>query len=158
MTDEEKRPERNEHDYEYFQERVKRWRDYFGLFDWAIITRFEDIGPNRAAEVDRHPDGRFAAISLNTRNVVQLPDENDYRLCKSAFHEIVHIILADLAEAAIEGVGWKRAEPMEEAAVRRLETVVHDDILRYWRLQKENQELAAKVEKLDGQLKRAKAK
>lgn len=158
MQHEENRPKRNEQDYEYFQERVKRWRDYFGLFDWAIVTRFDDIGPNHAAEVERHPSGRFAAVSLNTRNVVQLPDENEYRLCKSAFHEVMHIILAELAEAAIEGVGWKRAEPMEEAAVRRLETTVHDDILSMWRLQKENEELAAKVKRLEGQLKRAKAK
>lgn len=139
---------RRKKDYDYFNKRVNRWRDYFGMFDWSIITRFEDIGPNRAAEIERNTAGRFSSIILNNRGIVQADGENEYRLCKTAFHEIMHLILAELAEAAKDGVGWMRAEPMEEAAVRRFENVVHDDILRMWELQRENEELRAELEKL----------
>lgn len=127
--------------YKYFRRRVSKWRDYFGLFGWSILVRFEDIGPNRSAEIERYITGRHAAITLNKRGLIGNKNKREYELCKSAFHEIVHVILADLVDAAETGIGRERVEPMEERVVRILEQTVHGDLLRYWNLQTENEEL-----------------
>lgn len=130
---------RSKKDYEYFRKRVNRWQDFFGVTNWEIVTRFEDIGPHKSAEVERFSQGRFAAIILNTRNLLGPTTKNDLRcaMCKSAFHEIMHLILADLHDAAVQGIGEDRTERIEENTVRIFEQVVHPALLELFQLRAE---------------------
>ena len=131
---------RPQEDYEYFRKRVRRWVDYFGLLDWSITTEFAELEDGVCASSFVNSSVRSAMLTLSTKlTAYDLPnaENKDYILCKFAFHEVMHVLLGELSEAADVGRTSYITRPMEEAVIRRLENCVHVELLRLWAKEKE---------------------
>ncbi|GAH01412.1 unnamed protein product, partial [marine sediment metagenome] len=83
-----------EKQFESFKQECHKWIKFFGLKDWRIKITHEDIDENfTAADVTHNSRSRQAAIRLNT---TLHDDLKDIDVKVSAFHEVCHLLLADL--------------------------------------------------------------
>ena len=80
----------------YFEKRVDHWVKYFGLYNWEIGVR-TDKGDGELAFTTFIVDNRRADICLCD---CWEEDMTEYELDKTAFHEVVEILLLKLRHLA----------------------------------------------------------
>ena len=76
-----------------FSQHVARFVDILGLSDWRVHSKGAEPDANSLAETHIDYDQRLAHVHLNPEPE---PDEDLEAL---AFHEVLHILLADLDDA-----------------------------------------------------------
>lgn len=79
---------------EYFKERVTYWLDFFGLYNWEITVHAQDEDEEEddtLAYTTFTVDNRRADIFLSGN--FGETEKSEYELDKTAFHEIVEILL-----------------------------------------------------------------
>ena len=114
-------------DFELFKKECKKWIDFYGLKDWYVVFKHENIeglyeGATAAYFYDR--EARVIRIELNkTINVTQDKRAN---LKIAAFHEVTELLLLRLIDFAREGVVSKQVDEEIHVIVRRLENSVYE--------------------------------
>jgi len=81
--------------FEFFVSACKNWIKFLGLTDWCLTYRFldEDSEDARAATLMEHRGNRVASIFLyNNWDIVP----TDFALWRTAFHEVLELMLFDL--------------------------------------------------------------
>ncbi|MGF6643124.1 hypothetical protein [Paraburkholderia sp. GAS82] len=87
--------------FEWF---VKEWASHFGVdLRWLIYVRWAEDAEDSAANVYYDDDARHAVVQL-TRDYSGILPLGPMVLARYACHEIVHILLAPIAELAEQGV------------------------------------------------------
>lgn len=83
--------------FKYFKERVEHWVDHFGLYSWDV---------NVHQDTDEY-DGNLAYTMFNVGNkradiylVMDWVKMDRYGLNKTAFHEVVEVMLAEVRDIA----------------------------------------------------------
>lgn len=80
--------------FEIYKDWVNKFIKYFGLYNWAVyFGTFDDRekgSENAAATIDVNRDGRVAKFNFNTN-----PDYPDVDPERSAFHEVMELLLID---------------------------------------------------------------
>lgn len=86
-------------DFKYFESRVKYWLNYFGLLNWDVSV-FEDDGDDEGnlAYTTFNVDNRCAYIFLC--NDWLIVEKNKFELDKTAFHEVVEVLLLRIRDLA----------------------------------------------------------
>ena len=109
-------------DFRLFKLEAMKWRDRFGLTDWRIFFHHEDDDGSDAAFAWMQCDygARSANIGLSRDWVGNEVTDDGVR--RVAFHEIMHLLLADLVilgqeRWSVEGV----YSSAEHSVIRRLE-------------------------------------
>ena len=83
-------------DYEYFQKRCLYWKERLGIQDWLLYFKHEKLN-GTLAECFYNTRSRKATISLTislTTSVNKI-NRGDW-IEESAFHEMMHLLMADL--------------------------------------------------------------
>ena len=89
-----------EEDKAYFDERVKHWQDKLGLNDWRIVRSKRKKTKNMAEIFDRDVHHRLASYGIGDDfGSVGTSKES---LDSTALHEVAHIFLQGLIQAAID--------------------------------------------------------
>lgn len=118
--------------FEYFRQQVRLLSKLLGLHDWDIVVeKTLDRGSGDQAACALNPVGRLATVTLNMWNSDDASTEN---VRKSAVHEILHVLLAELGWAyrsAIEGRDdydqlINRYESFEHGVINRLSYLMLD--------------------------------
>ncbi len=79
-------------DFEIFKEECEKWLDYFGLKDWNCYYYHEKLDKDDAQTIGSIND-KQAVIKLNT----EWSEKDDgYELKKTAFHEVIEVLLIKL--------------------------------------------------------------
>lgn len=108
-----------------FSNHVKKWAERLGMQDWDLMVTWcpdKEIGEDSAA---CYPDvdARHAKITLNRE-----PDKYAVEdLDKLALHEVLHLVLADLAEFVIDYApksATKDADTKEHVIIQRLTNLI----------------------------------
>lgn len=104
-----------------FERSCLKWREAFGLYDWAFRFKVKKGNDTKAAEVDMDRDAREAAFTFYTKG--RHPDSPE----RLALHEVLHVILNEAQEiAAIRGNHeHKDVEIEEHRAIERLVNVIY---------------------------------
>jgi hypothetical protein len=105
--------------FEAFRAECEYWLNALGLKDYRVYYEFAEV-PNGLAGCQRDVEGRVCTITLNPFQENCSKAQVDVR--RSAKHEVIHLLLAELAHLngkrlVTEGQ-WDAAE---HAVVRRLE-------------------------------------
>lgn len=80
--------------YDYFVRCFKGWSEYIGITDWMVEYSFRDDDDDyRAATFIYCTENRLAGVVLSNSWDV---DPTDYALSKTAFHEALELLFADL--------------------------------------------------------------
>lgn len=117
------------HHFGLFKNHCENWKEFFGLSDWRIGYRFEDNAEKDCyGTCARNTQGRIACIYLRpTWDNIDKEDITE-QLNRTAFHEIAHVLLADMELIAtaryIDSYEFPKAE---EACIRRLENCVFEN-------------------------------
>ena len=83
--------------FKYFKECVNRWVDHFGLYNWDVnIHKDEDEYDGNLAYTMFNVDNKRADIYL----VMDWVEMDRYGLNKTAFHEVIEVMLADVRHIA----------------------------------------------------------
>lgn len=84
--------------FKEFQACCKEFLTAFGLLDWRIDFAHVLLNPDSAASCTWHNGNQhIATLSLSTEwNEAPVP----YALCRSAYHEVLHVLLADAFNVA----------------------------------------------------------
>ena len=113
----------SEKNFEMFVALCKFWQHHFGLFDFHIhyyYEKLDDAGDMARARADA--EDRTVAIGLNNKWLVPVTDEEIQRV---ALHEMMHVLLADLSEAAEQRtISERELKIANEAVVLRLERIL----------------------------------
>jgi hypothetical protein len=113
-----------EDNFKKFVALCKFWKNHFGLFDFHIHYYHEKF--DDAADLARtlaNSEDRTAAVAINNRWLIPVTDEEIQRV---ALHEMMHVLLADLSEAAEQRIISERElKIVIEAAVLRLERILN---------------------------------
>lgn len=105
-----------------FKEEVEAWVVRFGLQDWEFFIAHEEVDSDTYACVRLNRDGRQARISLGL-TVLDSPVTSDPR--KSAFHEVCHVLLADMYFAGkARFTTQEELDRAEHSVIRVLEKVL----------------------------------
>lgn len=92
--------EATENDFEKFKREVSGWITVFGLYDWSIHIKMDAVEDVIAAcFINR--TGRIACIVLNKHQEEPL---THVQIEKSAFHEVLEILLADIEYLAMDNI------------------------------------------------------
>lgn len=81
-----------------FTEAASVWSHKLGLGDWSLNYYHEDMGDgprDPLATCNADSEGRVATITLNKKWPDHVPLTQE-RLSQSAFHELCHVLLAEL--------------------------------------------------------------
>lgn len=111
-------------EFAMFKAECFRWVDLLGLTDWRLHYCFEECD-NALATCNRDFEGRTATITLSTflENIER--HEAVETVKKSARHEVLHLLLAELdwlnGKRCVTGDIWAAAE---HGVMRRLEKVL----------------------------------
>lgn len=115
--------------YMIFKDEAGRWLEKFGLTDWSVTFCHESLDPPRWSQVRYNLVAKQAVISLNTEvddsDVPQEKEELELEIRKCAFHEVVHLLLAELdviARSREYDEDW--LELALHSCIHRLENVV----------------------------------
>lgn len=104
-----------EEEYKRFTDAVHRYMAKFGLGDWMCY--FERSELDGLARVHYSVDDRAATFQFGK----EWPDMPYIDVDRTAFHEVCHLLLADLAELPKGFVDIDRIVMIEHAVIRRLE-------------------------------------
>lgn len=111
--------------FAYFKQQVERLAKLFGLRDWDIVVeKTFDRGSNDQATCALNPVGKLATITLNMWNNDDSSSEN---VLKSAVHEVLHVLLAELSWMHRDAV---QGRDDEETQLSRYESFEHGVINR----------------------------
>jgi len=88
-------------DFEYFKKRVKYWLKKLGLKEWDAFFEFKKDTKGGFAEINWNYEGAKATITLKGKWHCKVSDKK-YQIEKSALHEVLHLLLAPLAEQAMK--------------------------------------------------------
>jgi len=116
--------------FEIFKDEVEYWIEKFHLREWRFRIIHADSKELKdvLAWVTSEWKGRVATISLSvdwtdsTYDVVE-----KYELCKSAFHEVCELLLADMGSIAMIDICSTQRQEFEKSVhsvIRRLEWAV----------------------------------
>ena len=117
-------------DFKLFKAEAEYWIEKFHLREWRFLFVHRDNPdvPNSCAWILRDPRGRITTIGLTVDWGEDGWEEiSDFNVCKSAFHEICELMLADIiAIAEIDICPTDRAdlETYGHALIRRMEWAV----------------------------------
>ena len=78
-----------------FQREVEKWIDIFGLLEWEVIFKRDDLGPHRAA-LSPNVEGRSAVFILCDKWNDVNAKLNKAQLQFLARHEVCELLLSDL--------------------------------------------------------------
>lgn len=110
-------------DLAYFQTRVYAWARKIGLTDWSILveTGVKNTGVD-AASIHYKDRNRIATIGLAEEYAAR---PSRAQLDRHAFHEVAHLLLADLAMLADRKDGTtETVDQAEHVIIRRLESLL----------------------------------
>ena len=83
--------------FKYFKERVDQWVNFFGLYNWDVnVHKDEDEYDGNLAYTMFNVDNKRADIYL----VMDWVEMDRYGLNKTAFHEVVEVMLAEVRHIA----------------------------------------------------------
>ncbi len=85
-------------DFARFVEQVGVWLVRFGVSEWQIDYRHEQLAPSTSAEVEFDNEGKSATFRLN--ECVESSSDHLVDVDALALHEVLHLILADFAWVA----------------------------------------------------------
>lgn len=104
-----------------FRTECLRWQAVFGLVDWIICIKVQKASPDEQheAETDLDVETRYATITYN------MGVEDAMHPSDVAYHEIGHLLLADVIWAALHVRGIRPEDDMqlgieEHKAIMRL--------------------------------------
>lgn len=92
-----------------FKRHALKWAGKFGLKDWRINFKSEKQDDGRMATIHINGDARVAEIILRYGK----EKERDSSLERLALHEVLHLLLNDMAQAIA-----RRASDMHDDALR----------------------------------------
>ena len=103
-------------DYRQFQDEVKRLVQVFGLTDWTLSFERDELS-DANANVEYNILGRSATFTLG-KHIAPAVEQ-------IAFHETIHLLLADVSSlASSRFISIAQVDVAEEAAVIRLENMI----------------------------------
>ena len=114
--------------FKIFKKEVKKWINYFGLWDWQIhFAHYAENMTNTRAKVIYNSTGCLATFILNTKwheHTEDVLNKNNIR--KAAFHEVCELLLGRLTHIADDRWGWCEADLTIEThrIIRTLENVL----------------------------------
>jgi len=108
-----------------FRGECDKWIKFFGLVDWAVMFRYENNPLSKEdaiASISYTPATRCCTFFLHQ---VWSVDVTDSLIKKYAFHEVAHLLLADLVSCGEARYTTEtEIEEAEEKLVRRLENTI----------------------------------
>lgn len=110
--------------FEVFKTECCYWLEKWGLWDWEVEFEEEDLedafGCFRA-----NIGGRLARISMSTHDKeARLKSQGHRGLCRTAFHEVFHLILSGFEYQAGRVVDHDDVEELSHVIIRRMENLV----------------------------------
>lgn len=110
-------------DFEYFKKRCEHWMRFWNLAEYSIQFGHESDTDDTLAWINRDIEGMCVGFSLNKnwKGVKVTKSELD----RSAFHEVIHLVLARMALAGKSR--WMTVDEIcreEEAVIRRMENCI----------------------------------
>lgn len=113
-------------DFQEFKSECWKWIEYFGLKEWEWDIRHEEpIQDNARAGYNLVYMSKYICVRLNTKFAVK-PDKNEIKQC--AFHEICHVLLAELSRLGMAVYRDGVVEKEEHRIIQILENTVFKDI------------------------------
>lgn len=110
-------------DFEYFKKRCEHWIEFWGVKDWEVCFFFEYFEEGGRAKCKHNPHAGVASIFLNT---YAYDKQTKKDLDRSAFHEVMHIVLSDFFHLACErGTTEQMLDKVEERFIVRCENCVY---------------------------------
>ena len=114
-------------DFELFKRECRKWIDFYGLKDWYVIFKHEDIQKEHDGATASYTYDREARVICITLNKVLNVMEMKRKVLKvAAFHEITELLLARLVDFASRGPMAEAVDEEIHAIVRRLENSVYE--------------------------------
>lgn len=112
--------------FKIFAAAVRKWAVHLGLQGWAVSIEWTN-SDDALAKVFCNPEGRRADVVL-----ARSWPGDDYKptpefLEKVAFHELMHVVLADLSLAAGRGTpptGHSALDAVEHTVIRTVENLI----------------------------------
>ena len=98
-------------DFELFRREALKWIQQLGLSDWHVSFHHRSLGESTGANFQCDLEAKSAAISLNSDE--QVPAAYPKTVQELAKHEVLHLLLAPLAEKA--EYRFVRQEELHEA-------------------------------------------
>ena len=80
-----------------FDSYIVKWQTELGLLGWRIERGKKSAQKGAMAEVECQPEPRLAVYRIGDWGGEEITSES---LCKTALHEVLHILLFDLIEVA----------------------------------------------------------
>lgn len=106
-------------DFELFKTKCQKWIDFFGLKNYKVKFKYEELDKGIGANVLVDDEATLAIITFNKNK-----SEGD--ISEWAFHEVMHILLAKMNFLATSRYIEKDALTIEEEhVVRILENTVY---------------------------------
>jgi len=108
-----------------FKNRCNYYIKEFGLFDWKVYYTHELWNNDSYADCNIHYSGRVATINLCTHwEELEIKYINK-TIDELAFHEVSHIVLAELCSiASSKSAKRKDIDSAEHSVIRRMEAVL----------------------------------
>jgi len=115
---------------EYFRQRCLHYYQFFGLFQWQVFYLYKnDHEGCQIADIMCDKNTHTAKLTLNMcydLSLARTEEEVIRGLDRTAFHEIIHLLLADLVSCLYTRfVTEKQCDDEEEALVRRFESTLY---------------------------------
>ena len=105
--------------YELFCSEVNYWIKTFGLMDWRVMLQHDEQPNNEYLAMTSYNFHAHMAI-INLAANFDIPPTH-MEICRTAFHESVHLLFADLMENA------KKSEEIEHGLIRTFENTLFRD-------------------------------
>lgn len=119
--------------FKLFKDEVERWLTQFGLLEWSVTVNRDVICAGSKAWTQANITGRSVGIFIN-EDAECHKDDNDIR--KSAFHEVLELLLWDYEDICINSgtrfatdkVRCEAIESARHAVLRRIENGIFSNI------------------------------
>jgi hypothetical protein len=108
--------------FELFKSELKKWQDIFGLKGWQLHYSHEETDEGARAEILADPTSRIAVITLNTNWASDVI--TDHMLKKTAFHEMMELVLGTLGTYAVCYVNSTLVEEEMHRVISIMENVL----------------------------------
>jgi hypothetical protein len=110
--------------FNLFTQECNYWLNYFSLKNWEIIYSFNEEDGARAS-YQSNISGRIIIINLAKSWINCEP--NDYLIKKSAFHEVIEILFAEISFNLKLYYGESIVDTLIHDIIRRMENTIFDD-------------------------------
>lgn len=111
-----------------FKSECDQWIKRWGLLDWDIIYTHVDLNTD-LARLKSNYTGKNAVISLGINWEEEYSPITTYQIKKSAFHEIMELLLAEYdAIATSRCINEDEVNNARHTVIRRLENVVFEEM------------------------------